>query len=58
MTFFMQLSLLTVNDCYTRYLAERDQPAVMLTPNYFLIFCILIKNLQKMAYIMNTWYIV
>jgi len=29
----------------------------MLTPNYFFIFCILIKNSQKMAYIMKTLHI-
>jgi len=45
------------NDCYTRCFAKRDQSTVMLTPNYFFIFCILIKNPQKMAYIINALYI-
>jgi len=30
---------------------------IMLSPNYFFMFCSLIENLQKMAYITNTLYI-
>jgi len=42
-------------DPYTRCLAKQDEMAAMLTKNFF-IFCIVIKNLQKMAYIVTTLY--
>ena len=45
---------LTADDRCNWCLVKRDQSAAMLAPNYFFIFCILIKNSQKMAYIMNT----
>ena len=38
-------------------LAMRVQSVAMLTPNYYSIFCIVIKSSQKMAYPMNTLYI-
>jgi len=43
----------TVNR-YAQCFAKRDQSTAMLSPNYFFIFCVPIKNSQKMAYIMNT----
>jgi len=60
-------SLYTIVFANTRVLANGDRslylvpckinPAVTLTPNYVFAFCILIKNSQKKAYIMNTLYI-
>jgi len=48
---------LTADDHCNRCLAKRDQSATMLSPNYFFIFGILIKNSQKMVYVMNTLHI-
>jgi len=45
------------DDRSNRCLVKRDQLAAMLSPNYSFIFCTLIKNSQKVAYIMNTVHI-
>ena len=57
MTVCTQKPLLGANDCSTWCLAKWDRSAATVTPNYFFIFCIFIKNSQKMAYIMDTLYI-
>ena len=56
MTVCMQQPSLTADDHCNRCLAKRDQQAAMLSLNYFFIFRI-IKNSQKMAYIMNKLHV-
>jgi len=48
------IALANSDQASDRCLAKRNQWAAMLSPNYFLIFDILIKNSRNMAYIKNT----